>query len=165
MIYVVKRKLFMILRSQLSQNWVKYIKVVVDTYNNTPLKKLGFLTPNDISSEKSSVDVDLSKKQFNIPTFVQPTFEEQSENQISFEKDSKHLQRNDYCYKFYDEKLFSKKYNISVRIICCLPFDSVFFSLLIQFSLVFFCFLLICSCCKSFLDFVTTNKPYFGAKI
>lgn len=113
-IYFVKRKLYMILRSQLSENWPKYIKFVVDGYNNTPLKKLGYLTPNDIQSEKESVDVRLNKNLSNISIYKQPTFENQLENAKTF-KNEKSLQVGDFCYKFYDENLFNKKYNISVR--------------------------------------------------
>jgi len=117
MIYVVKRKLYLILRSQLTLDWVKYIKFVVDSYNNTPLKKLGYLTPNKITSEKNSVDVDLSKKEFGIASFKQPNFEEQELNVQSYNTQKNKLSEGDFCYKFYDEKLFEKKYNISV----CLP--------------------------------------------
>jgi len=114
MIYVVKRKLYLILRSQLTENWVKYIRVVVNSYNNTPLKKLGYLRPNDITSEKESVDVDYYKQKHNIETYKQPNFEEQAKNEKKYEESLNRLQKNDYCYKFYDEKLFNKKYNINV---------------------------------------------------
>jgi len=110
-IYIVKRKLYMLLRSELSEDWPKYIPFVVDGFNKSPLKKLGYLTPNDIVSEKSSVDVQINKKLHNIPTFRQPDFETQVENSKSIKTK---LVKGDYCYKFYDEKLFSKKYNISV---------------------------------------------------
>jgi len=110
-IYIVKRKLFMILRSELSEDWPKYIKLVVEGLNNTPLKKLGYLKPIEILNEKTSVDVQVNKKIHNIPTYRQPDFESQVKNVEEYKGE---LQIGDYCYKFYDEKLFDKKYNISV---------------------------------------------------
>lgn len=114
-IYYVKRKLFLILRSQLSENWPKFIRDVVNGYNNTPLKKLGFLTPNDIKSEKESVDVQVNKNLQNIETYRQPNLAKQNENKEQYETKKNKLQIGDYCYKFFDEKVFDKKYNISVR--------------------------------------------------
>jgi len=113
-IYFVKRRLYMILRSELSENWVKYIKIVVDQYNKTPLEKLGYLKPNDIKSETDSVSVQLNKKQFGIKTYSQPDFRTQEDNVEVFKSNTKKLQLGDFCYKFFDEKLFDKKYNISV---------------------------------------------------
>jgi len=102
------------LRSQLSENWVQYIKLVVDQYNNTPLKKLGYLKPNDIVEQKDSVSVDVNKQKLGLESYKQPSFEEQIKNVEEFSKDKTQLQVGDYCYKFFDEKLFDKKYNISV---------------------------------------------------
>ena len=112
-IYIVKRKLYMLLRSQLSENWVKYLPIVVDGLNKTPIKKLGYLMPNSIGSESDSVVVDFRKKSNNLPKL--PTFSIQETNKNIYQRNKSHLQPGDFCYKFYDEKLFDKKYNISVR--------------------------------------------------
>jgi len=101
----------MVLRSELSEDWPKYINLVVQGLNNTPLRKLGYLKPNDINSEKNSVDVQVNKKVHNISTYRQPNFESQLKNVQEFKSE---LKVGDFCYKFYDEKLFDKKYNISV---------------------------------------------------
>ena len=116
-IYFVKRRLYMMLRSQLSQNWVKFIKIIVHQYNETPLQKLGFLKPNDIKSEADSVSVEYNKRQFGVTTYNQPNFETQIQNEETFKTKKNRLQVGDFCYKFYDEKLFDKKYNISVRLL------------------------------------------------
>ena len=104
----------MLLRSQLSENWVKFIKVVVESFNNTPIKKLGYIKPNEIKSERDSVRIDL-KKSSNSSSL--PSFTVQQSNQKLYDENKNLLQPGDYCYKFYDEKLFDKKYNISVRMI------------------------------------------------
>jgi len=114
-IYIVKRKLYMLLRSQLSENWVKFIKVVVEGFNNTPIKKLGYLKPNEIKSERDSVQIDINNS--SKASSYLPSFTIQQTNQKLYEDNKNLLQPGDFCYKFYDEKLFDKKYNISVRMI------------------------------------------------
>lgn len=114
-IYFVKRRLFMLLRSQLSQNWVKYIQIIVNQYNDTPLKKLGFLKPNDIKSDRDTVSVTLSRKLNGIEAYRQPDFKTQAENVERYQNNLKNLKVGDFCYKFYNEQMFDKKYNISVR--------------------------------------------------
>jgi len=114
-IFLVKRRLYMLLRSKLSENWVKYLPIVVKSLNDLPLKKLGFLKPKDIINEASTVAVTEAKKLELIPTFKQPTFDEQK---IRFSEDlfdTKTLKIGDYVYKQFDSKLFDKKYNIAVR--------------------------------------------------
>jgi len=114
-IFLVKRRLYMLLRSKLSENWVKYLPQVVKSLNDLPLKKLGYLKPKEITNEASSVAVSEAKKQHSIPTFVQPSFEQQT---LQYEADltsKKSLKVGDYVHKQFDSKLFDKKYNIAVR--------------------------------------------------
>jgi len=113
--FLVKRKLYMLLRSKLSKNWIKYIQVVAKNLNNLPIKKLGFLKPNDITSEKSSVFVHNEKEKYKVQSLNQPTFKDQQENQAQYEQNEKHLQKGDYVYKQFDVKMFDKKYNIAVK--------------------------------------------------
>jgi len=116
-IFLVKRKLYMLLRAKLSENWVKYIQNVANNLNNLPIKKLGFLRPNDIVNEASSVEVSNEKEKHNIPTFRQPTFEKQRENEVNDAKSEKTFKVGDFVYKQFDVKMFDKKYNIAVRLL------------------------------------------------
>ena len=105
----------MILRSELSKNWVKYVRIVAEQYNNTPLKKLGYLKPNNITSVGDSASVDYNRRQEGVKEeFLQPNFEEQRRNVELYESESGNLKKGDYCYKYFDEKLFDKKYNVNV---------------------------------------------------
>ena len=113
-ILLVKRKLYMQLRGTLSQNWIKNLSIVVSSLNNTPLKKLGWLKPNDIHSEVDSVIVSNAKKNQNIKSYVEPNYKIQRENQKNYEK-TPSLQVNDYVYLDFDEKLFDKSFNVSVK--------------------------------------------------
>ena len=50
----------------MKHTWVSFLPKVVESLNNTPLKRLGWLTPNSIHNEASSVLVRNEKKKHNI---------------------------------------------------------------------------------------------------
>ena len=116
-IYLIKKKLYMLLRGTLSNKWAEQIRNVVKSFNNTPIQRLGWLTPNAIKSEVDSVKVDEAKKKHHIEVYKEPTYEKQSENQSLYLANEKNLQPGDYVYKNFDEKLFDKSYDVSVRIL------------------------------------------------
>ena len=103
----------MSLRGTLSQDWVSALPQVIKSLNETPLKKLGWLTPNSIHSEIDSVRVRTAKEAHLITTYKEPNFQTQRENQLAYKK-SKGLQINDFVYLDFDEKLFDKSFNVSV---------------------------------------------------
>ena len=115
-ILVIKRRLYMLLRGTLNQDWVSELPKVVEAYNNTPSKHLGGLTPNSIHSEIDSVNVSNAKEEHNISSFSEPTFDIQRKNQISYEKSKGLLQVNDFVYLDFEEKLFDKSFNVSVML-------------------------------------------------
>ncbi len=116
-IYIVKKKLYMLLRGTLSQNWVKEIENVVQSYNNTPNKKLGWLKPSDIHSEIDSVKVTNAQIEHNIKVYSEPNFEEQIKNQKLYESNQRNLQVGQYVYLDFDEKIFSKSFDVQVKTI------------------------------------------------
>jgi hypothetical protein len=113
-IRIVKKKLYMLLRGILNQNWVSYLKVVVDSLNKTPIKKLGWLPPNIVNSEKDSVLIQEAQRAHHIIPYEEPNFVDQRRNQELYEKDKRLLQVNDYVYLDFDEKLFDKSFDIAV---------------------------------------------------
>ena len=113
-ILIVKRKLYMLLRGILSQDWIKFLPQVTESLNNTPLQKLGWLKPNSIKSEIDSVKVKIAQKEHNINVYEEPNFHTQRENQQTYELNSKNLQLNDYVYLNFEEKIFDKSFNVSV---------------------------------------------------
>jgi hypothetical protein len=114
-ILIIKTKLYKLLRGTLNNNWVKYISNVVNSHNETPMKKLGWLKPNEIHSEFDSVLVQQQKTKFNIPTYKEPLYETQVQNQKSLSAIGKKFQINDFVYLDLDEKLFDKSFDIQVR--------------------------------------------------
>jgi hypothetical protein len=114
-IFIIKKKLYLLLRSKLSKDWVKYLPIVVQSYNETPLKKLGFLKPNDIRSEFDSIIVDIKKKEKKIPVYKEPNVAIQLQNQQKHETDKTKLQVGDYVYVNFNEKLFDKSFDVQVK--------------------------------------------------
>ena len=57
-ILTLKRRLYMMLRSELSKDWIHYLPIVTNSLNNSPLESLGFLKPSDIRTEADSIKVD-----------------------------------------------------------------------------------------------------------
>ena len=112
-ISIIKRKLYMLLRGTLNQDWIKALPKVVDSFNNSPIKKLGGLKPNSINSEIDSVNVAQSRKVNNIEIYLEPTFQVQRLNQQQYEN-STGFKVNDFVYLDFDEKLFDKSFNVSV---------------------------------------------------
>jgi len=112
-ILLIKRKLYMLLRSELSKNWVENLQQVCDGLNNTPLKRLGWLTPNSIHSELDSVKVNAARKEANISVYKDPSYKEQFDNQNSYKGD---LSENDFVYLDFQEKLFDKSFDVSVSL-------------------------------------------------
>jgi hypothetical protein len=114
-IYIIKKKLYMLLRGTLSQNWVSEIQNVVKNYNSTPNRKLGWITPNSIHSEIDSVRVERAQKQNNINVYREPKFEDQIKNQEEYELNKNNLQVGQYVYLDFDEKVFSKSFDVQVK--------------------------------------------------
>jgi IS30 family transposase len=82
----IKRKLYMLLRSQLNQNWVEKIAKVVESFNNIPMRNLGWLKPNDITSKLDSIVVNEQRAKYGIHVYKEPSFKEQLRLQKTSEK-------------------------------------------------------------------------------
>lgn len=100
------------LRGSLSKSWVKRLRTITDSLNKTPIRRLGFLRPIDITSEVSSTFVDKAKNDHNVQISKEPTYSEQIENNKSYQGD---LKVSDYVYKQFDSSLFDKSFDVSVN--------------------------------------------------
>jgi hypothetical protein len=116
-IFIVKKKLYMLLRGSLSQDWVKFLPKVVESYNHTPSKKLGGIAPETIHSEIDSVRVAQAQQQNNITIYREPNFHNQIQNQEIYNKNSQNLKEGDYVYLSTNEDLFAKSYDVKVILI------------------------------------------------
>jgi len=80
------------------------------------------LKPNDVSSPADSFKVDQAKKQHNIPILKEPTYQEHKENSKNYQGD---LKIGDFVYKHFDQKMFDKSFDVSVRKCCTFAVYSV----------------------------------------
>lgn len=110
-IQIVKRKLYLMLRSELSQQWESYLPKVTEGLNRTPLKRLGWLTPDVITNQVGSLAVDQARRNIGLPTNEEPTYQKKLWNQKNYNGD---LKVGDYVYLDFDEKLFDKSFDVSV---------------------------------------------------
>ena len=117
-IFQVKKVLYRYMRSSLSHNWVSALPKIVKALNATPLKKLGFLSPDSVTSEESSVFVDEALKRNNLEVLKEPTFQEQIRNQKEYDEQSKTnpklLKKLDYVFVDLKSGSFDKGYDILV---------------------------------------------------
>ena len=117
-ILLVKKKLYLLLRSQMTHEWSGHLRSVTESLNNTPLKRLGWLTPNTIKDEAGSVFVQNAKEKLGIPSIRDPTFQEQSENQKLYRGD---LKIGDYVYLEAQElSLTTLLYAVDSCLLCLL---------------------------------------------
>ena len=104
----------MLLRGSLCQDWVKFLPKVVESYNHTPLNKLGGIAPETIHSEIDSVRVAEAQKKANVEINREPNFHLQIQNQKDYEKNPQNLKVGAYVYLSSNEDLFAKSYDVKV---------------------------------------------------
>ncbi len=114
-IFIIKKKLYMLLRGILSQDWVKYLPDVIKQFNHTPQSKLGGIPPEQILSLVDSAKVFEARKQSHTNVFHEPNFKEQQKNQELYESNKSNLQVGDFVYLTLDEKLFDKSFDVKVK--------------------------------------------------
>lgn len=113
-IYLVKRKMYLMLRSELSQNWPKYLQLAVTNLNNKPTKKIGFLTPASITSLLQSPEVRTAQEKNNVIPFKEPSYSEQKSNERNFHITKKGLTVGSYVYLTFNPKFMDKSFDTQV---------------------------------------------------
>jgi len=115
-IQVIKRRLYKLLRGTLSKDWPNALKKVVTDFNNTPLKKIGFLKPNEISSKYDSKKVRDALKSQNQQLKDEPNYSELQKNQKNFSSaKGEKLHLGDYVYVNFPESKFGKSFDFQVK--------------------------------------------------
>ena len=82
-IYLVKRRLYRILRSLLKDSWTTYLPQVVNNLNNTPNSAIGHLKPSEIKSHLDDSKID----DVNPPHF--PSLDTLLKNEKKYKKNKK----------------------------------------------------------------------------
>ncbi len=109
-IFLVKRRLYRLLRSLLTRDWPKYLPFIVTNLNNTPNAGIGGMKPSEINTRNDTPKIDKT-----IGYNPDVTFETQALNQKRYEKNVQEpLQVNSYVYVDFApsplEKSFDSRY-------------------------------------------------------
>ena len=103
------------LRGTLSHDWIKALEVITNDMNNTPLKRLGWLKPNEICDVFDTVKVNEAKEKYHIPILHEPSFSEQKKNRELYKADkSKKFQEGSYVMVDFVDENFQKSFDTSV---------------------------------------------------
>lgn len=117
-IAIIKRKLYMMLRSQLSQNWPHYLDITVASLNRRHVKSLGGVAPGDINSFVDDIKIRQAQERHNIVPYQEPTFEEQNSAQSSYKPSEKYpFEVGTYVYLDLEKSAFDKGYDMQVSFI------------------------------------------------
>lgn len=106
-IHRIKTVLFRMCRVEMDDEWEKFLPVVVQHYNDTPLKAIGGVKPGDI---KSPLDDPLIDEKMSSPKLPSP--KEMDAQQRAYEADDKKLQVGQYVFADAKESLFDKSFEI-----------------------------------------------------
>lgn len=116
-IAIIKRKLYMTLRGQMSQDWPKYLASTIKALNERHIKSLGFIQPKSINSEVDDVIVREAQKANNIQPFQEPSWIEQNKNQEDFLKNPKNpFPIGSYVYVDLKPTSFDKSYDMQISL-------------------------------------------------
>jgi len=124
-IFLVKNRLFKLLRYKVSDDWVKYLPYVVAALNKRPLESIGFLTPDDIHSEFDNTKVQESQKKAHSEPYREPDWQTQQKLQQEYEKSPKNkFQVGTFVYLDNPQDVFQKSFHVQVLIFSYIRFFS-----------------------------------------
>jgi len=113
-IYVLKRKLFMMLRHNLSHDWPRYLLTVTKSLNLQPRPALGYMSPSQIQSPVDDPTLREAKKHHNVAQAKEPDIETKFRNQAKFEASKSPFQVGNYVYKNFLPHAFDKSFDTQV---------------------------------------------------
>lgn len=113
-IYLVKKRLFMLLRSKLSKNWPKYLQDITNALNQRHLSRIGNLQPQSVNSFLDDVKVQeaLKTKPSDLPP--EPSWQEQEKNTQNYESSSNPFKIGSYVFLDEKQSVFNKSFHIQV---------------------------------------------------
>jgi Integrase core domain len=124
-IYLVKIKLYKILRNELSQDWVHYLPIVVKSLNDHPVKSLGNVAPGTINTFLDDVKVRAAQSENKVESYSEPDYKTQNKNQATYEASSSKFQVGAYVYLDFKQTAFDKSFDTQISLfllfilLCC----------------------------------------------
>jgi hypothetical protein len=113
-IFLCKRKLYLILQSEQTNNWPKYIKSVVQHLNEAHVKKLGGVSPIEINSFLDDYKIRDAQLANSVTPVTGPTIMERRENEKIYKDEINVLKLGDLVYLDEKETAFTKQYKRKV---------------------------------------------------
>lgn len=109
-VYLIKKRLYLMMRSEISTDWPSFLPLVVNALNHKPVKALGNLSPSEINSEWDDVKVREAQVENNINVYHEPKWEIQNQNQKNYLESKKILQPGSYVYVDKKTEIFNKSF-------------------------------------------------------
>ena len=118
-IFLVKRKLYLFLQSEHSNDWTKYIKTVVQHLNQCQVSKLGNVSPIEINSFLDDYKIRDAQLAHSITPVRGPSLIQRRENETNYKNEKNVLQTGDLVYLDEKETAFTKQYKrkVSMRLL------------------------------------------------
>ena len=115
-IFIIKRKLYMMLRSELSNDWPQYLQLTVNSLNNRPIQSLGGIRPTDVNNIFEGAKILQAQEKKGIKRYREPFWKEQNEEQKNYEEDiTKNFKINDYVYLDMKATPFDKSFDMQIN--------------------------------------------------
>lgn len=111
----IKKRLYKMMRGNLTKDWPFYLKRIQEDFNNTPRKKLGYYCPNDIRNRYDSYFINKARASLKLKQIVLPSIEQQIANEEAFKNNKKALKPNDFVYLNLKQSIFSKSFDVQVH--------------------------------------------------
>jgi len=109
-IYLIKKRLYMIMMSKISTDWPTFLPSVVDALNQKPLKTLGGFSPSEINSELDDAKVHNAQKRNHVQPFEETDWREQAKSQQDYTKSNNPLQVGQHVYVDKKVEVFDKSF-------------------------------------------------------
>ena len=110
----MKSRLFRLLRDKLSDDWVKYLPFVTANLNKRRMRRLGYLSAEEIVSPNNDIDVQRAREKNHIVIPTEPSWEQQRKNQKIYESSSSPFQKNQFVYLDEPQRVFNKSFHVQV---------------------------------------------------
>jgi hypothetical protein len=109
-IYLIKRRLYMMMRSEVSTDWPRFLPLVVDALNQKHIKLLGNISPSEINSELDDVKVRDAQQQNNVTFYQEPSWKQQNKSQKNFPRSGSSFQVGQHVYLDKKTEVFDKSF-------------------------------------------------------
>ena len=114
-IYLIKRRLYMMMRSEVSTDWPKFLPLVVDALNKKPIKFLGNVSPIEINSQLDDVKIRDAQKTNDVTVYKEPTWQQQNFSQENYPTSGNSFQIGQHVYLDRKTEVFDKSFFAQVN--------------------------------------------------